>query len=275
MKKIPFVKMNGAGNDFIIVETLLGINPKKLTVCVCHRTSGVGADGLMIASSSKKADYRMRIINADGSEAEMCGNGARCMAAYLFATKKIKGHSLTLETLAGIIHAKKVNKLISVRLSDPKDLQQNIAVTINQRSLRLCSINTGVPHAICFVNDLEKINVDQLGRLIRFNRKFAPKGTNANFVEYLTDDFIAVRTYERGVEAETLACGTGSVACAIIAYLKMNPNVTTQKNASMRVKTKSGEVLRISFDLTAGKISNVWLTGSANFIAQGQLLINS
>lgn len=275
MKKIPFVKMSGAGNDFIIVETLSRMSLKKLAISVCHRTSGVGADGLMIAEPSKKADYRMRIINADGSEAEMCGNGARCMAAYLFATKHIKSNSLTLETLAGIIHAKKAGKLISVRLSDPKDLQKNIAVTINQCSLRLHSINTGVPHAGCFVHNLEKIDIDRLGRLIRFNKKFAPKGTNANFIEYLADDFIAVRTYERGVEAETLACGTGSVACAIIAYFKMNPSVTTQKNASMRVKTKSGEILKVSFDLVDSKISNVWLTGSANFIARGQLLINS
>lgn len=275
MKRISFTKMSGAGNDFIIIENPSHVNVKKLAITVCHRTSGVGADGLMIAGPSRKADYRMRIINADGSEAEMCGNGARCMAAYLFTTKKIKASTLTLETLAGVIPAKRTGKLISVNLSDPKDYRANVAVSVQQRPLRLSAVNTGVPHAVCFVHNLKNIDVNRLGHEIRFHQEFSPKGTNANFVEYINDNFIAVRTYERGVEAETLACGTGSVASAIIAYLKMNPDVTTQTNASMRVKTQSGEVLRITFDLARGKISNVWLTGSANFIAQGQLFINT
>ncbi len=267
--------MSGAGNDFIIIENFSGMNPKKLALSACHRTCGVGADGLMITGLSKRADYRMRIINADGSEAEMCGNGARCMAAYLFATKNIKGHSLTLETLAGIIHAKKVGKLISVRLSDPRNYQPNILEINKPIKLLLSSVNTGVPHVVSIVRNIGSIDVKGVGHDIRFNKHFSPAGTNVNFVEKIEDDFIAVRTYERGVEAETLACGTGSVASAIIAYLKINPNKMTQKNASMRVKTRSGEILKISFDLASGKVSNVWLTGSANFIAQGQLLINS
>jgi diaminopimelate epimerase len=251
------------------------MNIHKLAQKICHRTDGIGADGLMIVTASKKADYRMRIINADGSEAEMCGNGARCMAAYLFHQKKIKTQSLTMETLAGIIHAKKIKHLISVGLSDPKDYKPNVDVSIGSRILKLSFINTGVPHTVCFVEGLEQIDVQTIGRTIRYHDTFAPKGTNVNFIEQLGDDLISIRTYERGVEAETRACGTGSVAAAIIAYLKTNPQITTIKKAKMNVKTASTEILKISFDLKQGQILNVWLTGSANMIAQGNYLIKN
>ncbi|MFA6378822.1 MAG: diaminopimelate epimerase [Candidatus Omnitrophota bacterium] len=274
MTDIKFTKMCGAGNDFIVVEGPCSVDITKLALKSCHRTDGIGADGLIVIEPSKKANAKMRIINADGSEAEMCGNGARCMAAYLFKTKNIKKPSLTFETLAGIIHAKKEGKLISVGLSDPKDYTKNIALSINTRKLRLDYVNTGVPHAVCFVHGLSDIDVNTIGRLIRYHREFSPKGTNVNFVESIARNFIDVRTYERGVEAETRACGTGSVASAIIAYLKSNPNIDCKKNAVMSVKTRSGEVLKVTFDFCKDRISNVWLTGSAHFIAEGKLFLN-
>ena len=275
MKTIPFVKMSGAGNDFIIVEDLPSGDVRALAQKVCHRTDGIGADGLMIAGPSTKADFRMRIINADGSEAEMCGNGARCMAAYLFARKNIKKPSLTMETLAGIIQAKKKGHLISVGLSNPHDYRPSVDVPIGSRTLKLSFINTGVPHAVCFVEGLAAIDVAAIGRTIRYHEKFAPQGTNVNFIELLGDDLVAIRTYERGVEAETRACGTGSVAAAIVAHLKLNPQAASAKTAAMNVKTASGEVLKITFDLAHKKVSNVWLTGSANVIAQGTYVIKN
>lgn len=274
MKEILFTKMSGAGNDFIVVESPRGIKVKTLGRSACHRTDGIGADGLIVVGPSSKADYRMRIINADGSEAEMCGNGARCAAAYIFKNKTSR-NAIALETLAGIIHAKKVGKLICVGLSNPKDYTKNIAVSVNNRTLHLQFINTGVPHAVCFVNGLEKIDVNAIGRIIRYHKRFAPKGTNVNFVEQKSADLINIRTYERGVESETRACGTGSVASAIIAYLQSNPDVSSKRNAAMNVKTKNGEVLKIKFDFNKTKASNVQLTGSANFIAQGKFFLKS
>jgi diaminopimelate epimerase len=271
MKNITFTKMCGAGNDFIIIEGPCPVDVQKLALKVCHRTDGIGADGLIVIEPSKKANAKMRIINADGSEAEMCGNGARCMAAYLFKTKFIQKSSVTFETLAGIIHAKKSGKLISVGLSDPKDYTKNIVLAVNNRKLHLDYINTGVPHAVCFVSGLDGIDVNTIGHQIRYHRAFAPKGTNVNFVEQIGRNFIDVRTYERGVEAETRACGTGSVASAIVAYLKSNPMIDCKKDAAMSVKTRSGEVLKVTFAFCKDRISNVWLTGSARFIAEGKI----
>ncbi|MDP8264271.1 MAG: diaminopimelate epimerase [Candidatus Aceula lacicola] len=274
MKKVSFTKMCGAGNDFIIVNASAKLNAKSLAKKICHRTDGLGADGLVVLDKSKKTDYKMRIINPDGSEAEMCGNGARCMAAYILKTKKPTKKIFGMETKAGIVLAKKKEKLISVRLSDPKDYTEDISVLVNNRSIRLSYIDTGVPHVVCFVDGLAGIDVNTLGQKIRFSEKFQPRGTNVNFVEQISNSLIAVRTYERGVEAETRACGTGSVASAIVSLLKANPKLDSRKNASIKVKTKSGEVLSICFDLNEDQITNVWLTGSANFIAEGNFYIN-
>lgn len=211
----------------------------------------------------------MRIINADGSEAEMCGNGARCMAAYAFKTRFSRKKIISMETLAGIIQAQKTTGAITVELSNPKDYTENITLKINKRNLQVNYIDTGVPHVICFVEGLENIDVDSIGREIRLDEKFSPRGTNVNFVEQKTKNLVQVRTYERGVEAETRACGTGSVAAAIISFIKANPKIETRQNAKMSVKTSNGETLKISFNLSGDVIDNVKLSGSANFIAKG------
>ncbi len=273
MKSINFIKMCGAGNDFIVIDAKKNINYKKLAQQACHRTDGVGADGLIILDKSKKADYKMRIINADGSEAEMCGNGARCIAAYILKTRKPKKKLFSIETLAGIILAQKKKNLITVKLSNPNDYIDSLSIKIEGRPLHLSYIDSGVPHAVCFVSGLRNINVNAIGSKIRFHKTFSPRGTNVNFAEQIKKDLIGIRTYERGVEAETRACGTGSVACAIIAFLKLNPETKTKKNAAMRIKTKSGEILAVHFDIQDNNISNTWLTGNANFIAEGKFYL--
>lgn len=270
MKKINFTKMVGAGNDFIVIDAAPGLNYKKLAVQACDRTQGIGADGLLILDKSSKADYKMRIINSDGSEAEMCGNGARCIAAYVTRNKKPRKKMFTVETLAGIISATATGEVARVRLSAPTGYQADVPLTVNDRRMRVSYIDTGVPHAIVFVDGLDGIDVAGIGRDIRHHERFQPRGTNVNFVEQVNERLVSARTYERGVEDETKACGTGSVAAAIVAYRKANPSVNDKKTAGMNVRTASGEILEVKFDLTKGVVSNVWLKGSANFVAKGE-----
>ncbi len=272
MKNLTFTKMVGAGNDFIVVEDLHKLDPKKLALKMCDRTDGIGADGLLILGKSPKADYRMRIINSDGSEAEMCGNGARCLAVYIAKEKKPGKKTFSLDTLAGIVLGEAKNEIATVRLSDPKGYEPNISILVHDQKLDVSYIDTGVPHTIVFVDELEKIDVETIGRTIRFHERFAPRGTNVNFVEQINNNLVAVRTYERGVEDETKACGTGSVAAGIVGFLKANPGVQTIKKAKMNVRTKSGEVLEVSFQLLEGRIMNVWLKGSGKFIARGEYI---
>lgn len=270
MKKLNFTKMAGAGNDFIVIDAQPGINYTKLTKDVCDRTNGIGADGLLILDKSSKADYKMRIINADGSEAEMCGNGARCMAAYIVANRKPKKKLFTMDTLAGIVEGEAKGEVAVVHLSNPKDYKASVTIKVNDRDLHVSYVDTGVPHTIVFVDELSKIDVKALGEIIRYHDQFKPRGTNVNFVEQENEGLVSARTYERGVEDETKACGTGSVAAAIVSYLKANPGVKDKKGAKMNVRTTGGEILEVTFDLKAGAVSNVWLKGSARFIAKGE-----
>lgn len=270
-KNIDFIKMAGAGNDFIMIDAQKGMNYKSFTKKVCDRTNGIGADGVIVLDTSKKKqDYKMRIINADGSEAEMCGNGVRCLAAYIVKTKKPKKKLFSIETLAGEILGEAKGEVANVRLSDPIDHTANIALKINGRTLHAQYIDTGVPHAIVFVDDVENIDVKTIGETVRYHKAFKPRGTNVNFVSFDKKDLVNVRTYERGVEDETKACGTGSVAAALMAYLQSNLAPATKKAAKMRVRTRGGEILQVTFDLIDGRITDVWLKGSAKFICEGK-----
>ena len=272
-KTISFTKMAGAGNDFILVEARKGIDLKKLAVRACDRTNGLGADGLLVLDRSPKADFRMRIINADSSEAEMCGNGARCMAAYLVRQRKTKKKLFSMETVAGIILGEAKGEIARVRLSAPQDYRPHVPVEISGRALDAGYIDTGVPHAVIFVDALKSIDVAGIGCLVRHHPVFKPRGANVNFVEQVRRDLVDVRTYERGVEDETKACGTGSVAAAIITYLKANAPLSNRTGAKMKVRTQGGEILEVTFDLKDSTISNVWLKGSAKFIAKGEYYV--
>ena len=272
-KTISFVKMSGAGNDFLVLEAEKGRNYKKLAINSCDRTNGIGADGLLILDTSEKSDFKMRIINADGSEAEMCGNGARCMAAYIAANKKPHKKIFSMETLAGEILAKVEGETVQVRLSNPKDYRSDIPLEINSRVIHAHYIDTGVPHAVIYVEGLKKIDVAGIGRTVRYHKAFEPRGTNVDFIEQLEPGLVAVRTYERGVENETKACGTGAVASAIISYIKANPGHVNIKNGQMNVRTTSGEILNVSFDKNNDEFYNIWLTGSAKLIAKGEYFL--
>lgn len=263
--------MVGAGNDFIVIEARPDLDYVKFTRAACARQTGIGADGVLILDKSTASDYRMRIINADGSEAEMCGNGARCMAAYIAANDKPARPLFGMETLAGEILAEVQGDVVRVKLSDPKDYMPGINITVAGNKMTAHHIDTGVPHAVVFVEALQEVDANSLGRLIRNHPRFAPRGVNVNFVERAREGMVAVRTYERGVEAETLACGTGAVASALVSYMQLHPGIKEQQGASMRVLTASKEILEITFDLHKdGAIHNVWLKGTAKLIAKGE-----
>lgn len=260
--------MVASGNDFVVIDNRKNIikNAKAFAAKFCALHHGIGADGVLLFENSRKADFKMRIINSDGSEAEACGNGFRCIALY--AREKMGYPArFRFESMAGIIEAYVKKPLIRVQLVNPSQIRERSEVYVDGHRLHYSFLNTGVPHTVIFVEGLAKINVNSLGRSIRYHKDFSPRGTNVNFVELKGDHQIDVRTYERGVEAETLACGTGStasaVASALLGYAK----------PPVKVKTKGGEVLTINFKSDGGKISNVTLEGKACFVYEGKLIL--
>ena len=253
--------MVGSGNDFIVIKGKPAGNLAKLSRLLCDREYGIGADGLLLINQRKNADLAMRIFNADGSEAAMCGNGARCAA--LFNGKK----KARLFTAAGIINTAALGDKIRIQLTAPKSLKLEIPLKVNSRRIKVNFINTGVPHTVIFVNGIDAINVNYIGKSIRYHKKFAPAGTNVNFVEVKAADTIVIRTYERGVEGETLACGTGSTAAALIFALKNN------LNNLVKVQTQSGEILKVYFKRVNSKFQNVWLEGSARVVYKGECYV--
>lgn len=256
MKKIDFTKIVASGNDFVVAK-IKAKNLNSLAKQICNRKFGVGADGLLVLEKSRVADIRMRILNADGSEAEMCGNGARSIALYLGR------RSSSIETKAGIIKSEVNGENVKINLTDPRNVKLDIPIRIMNRNLKVNFIDTGVPHAIIFVEGLDEIHVARIGRAIRYHSKFYPRGTNADFVEVKDKDLISIRTYERGVEDETLACGTGAVASALIYSLK----VRTQNK--IRVQTQGKKTLKVYFDKAGQKFRNVWLEGKAKIVYKG------
>jgi len=267
MKKINFTKMVASGNDFIVIDRSVA-DLHSLARRVCERKTGIGSDGLLLIEKIKNKNFRMRIFNPDGSEAEMCGNGARCLAFYV--NKKFNLKNFNLHTKAGIIEAKVNKDVAKIKMSHPKDCQLDISISIQDRDLKVNYIDTGVPHAVVFVEGLNSIDAVNIGRQIRYHKKFLPRGTNVDFVEVNDKNFISVRTYERGVENETLACGTGVVASSLITFLKVFEDKTKPKNFIMKAKTLSTEILKVYFDYKNDKFFNVWLEGNVKIICKGE-----
>lgn len=268
MPKINFTKMVASGNDFVVIRlsSYPVIRLNVLAKKVCNRKYGIGADGMLLLEKSRSADIRMRIFNADGSEAGMCGNGARCVALYLSTEYRVQSTELKIETKAGIIAAKVNGDIVKIGLTDPKNMKLDIPIKVNNRLLRVNFINTGVPHSVIFSEGLDKIDVFNLGRTIRFHKEFQPAGTNVDFIELAGANKLDIRTYERGVEDETLACGTGTVAAALITGCKLR---ATGYN-KIGVRTKSGEVLKVYFYKTDNRFTDVWLEGRVKIVYKGE-----
>lgn len=260
--------MNGSGNDFLLIDNRRGfLDAGRLgdfVPRVCARKISVGADGVILIEESARANFRWRFFNADGSEAEMCGNGGRCAARFA-VLKGIAPPRLSFETLAGIIEAEVWGRRVKLQMPRPFGLKLDLAVAVDGVDHALHFINTGVPHAVEIVPEVDRIEVRELGRKIRFHDRFQPAGTNANFIQVLDRHHLQVRTYERGVEDETLACGTGSVAAALVAAAKglADPPVD--------VRTRSGELLKIHFQGREKEFDRVFLEGDTCLVYEAQL----
>jgi diaminopimelate epimerase len=264
---LRFTKMNGAGNDFVLLDNRAG--KLQLTseevVRICDRHRGVGADGVLVLENAVDgADFRMRYYNRDGGEAEMCGNGARCFARFAQMVTGAK-EGLSFETPAGVIGAKLSDNLVSLQMSAPTDLRLRLEISAGDQNVKGHFINTGVPHVVVPVADIEKVDVQKSGSALRNHHLFSPKGANANFMEKRGRRRIAIRTFERGVENETLACGTGVVASALIFA------ATENVDGPIGVLVRGGSELTVGFKREGERFSNVTLTGPADFVFEGTI----
>jgi diaminopimelate epimerase len=258
---IEFAKLSAAGNDFILIdnrkEIISSADYQNIAKKLCDRRYAVGADGLILIESSNTVDFKMKYFNSDGSHASMCGNGGRAIARFAYQIGAAKD-DMVFETDAGIVKAKIVGEnIVRLNLYAPKDLKQNIKLKIENKECVVDFINTGVPHAVLFVDDAENTEVFKYGKIIRNLPEFAPDGTNVNFVQKTKDNTIIVRTYERGVEDETLACGTGIIASSILSVLK------GLVKSPVNIIARGGDKLRVSFNNENGKIDGVVLEGPA------------
>ncbi len=267
---IPFTKMSGTGNDFIIIDHrrpfLAAEAMPEFARLVCRHKFSAGADGLILIEEDEDpaVNFRWQFFNADGSRAEMCGNGARCAARYAYRAG-IAPSDMRFRTMAGVIAAEIVGSGVKIRLTPPTNLQMARAINLGPVEQTVYSVNTGVPHCVSLVADLAQVPVAEWGRLIRYHELYQPAGTNANFVQIM-DDGLHVRTYERGVEGETMACGTGAVASALIAV------AIGRATSPVRVTTSGGEQLVIHLEEQQGEQAGaVYLEGPAKFIYDGQL----
>ncbi len=262
------MKMSGSGNDFILIDHRKPIvevgRMAEFVRKVCQRRISVGADGVIFIEPSVKAGFRWRFFNADGSIAEMCGNGGRCAARFAYL-KGITGPSLTFETLAGILSAQVDGKRVKLEMTKPHSLKLDEPLSILGQPTLLSSINTGVPHVVQFVESLEEVDVIERGRAIRYHPHYAPAGTNANFVRLEGKSQLSIRTYERGVEDETLACGTGTVASALIAALK------GMVTSPVSVKTRGGETLTVDFEIEGQEVKRVFFEGEVHIIYEAEM----
>ncbi len=274
---IKFLKMQGTGNDFIYIDALKQTiaKPESLAVKMCDRHYGIGADGLILILKSNKADFKMRIFNSDGSEAEMCGNGIRCFAKYVYDNGLISKKNITVETLAGIqalqlfLKNKKVDK-VTVDMGEPILLRERIpmlgdpGMVIDEilqlddgAKFNITSVSMGNPHVVIFVEDIENFPVEKYGRMIE-NHSLFPKRTNVEFVKVVNDGDVIQRTWERGA-GETFSCGTGALAVTVACILNKK---TSRK---IKIQLTGGELLT-QWD---EKDNHVYLTGPAVEVFSG------
>ncbi len=286
MKKIPFMKVSGAGNDFIVVDNRdRVIDPKKMSAFVagvCRRHLSIGGDGLIFLEKSRKYDFRWRFYNNDGGEADFCGNGARCVARFAYL-KKIAPKAMQFEGATGVVEAEVDGEQVTVKVPEPSDVRLRIRLAIPMHRRRRSdppapssvshegtmleghAINTGVPHFVYFVQDTATAEVIGIGRPIRYHETFKPAGTNVNFAQVVDRHTVKIRTYERGVEDETLACGSGALASALLAAL------VHKVESPITVIPLSRMPLRVAFKQNGERFTNLTLTGEARAVYEGQM----
>jgi len=266
--EINFWKLNGSGNDFIIIDNRANLFKCNQYVdfvkAVCRRKESLGADGVIFVENHPEYDFAWRFFNSDGSEAEMCGNGSRCVARFAYLNG-IALKDMVFLTKAGPIKASVEGRRVKVLLPTPTGHKTGISILRDGAELKMDFINTGVPHVVIFSKDVEAVPVVEIGRFVRYHTLFQPSGTNVNFVQMVGPKEIKVRTYERGVEDETLACGTGSVASALICAHRNN------LSSPVSVITRGGELLKVFFERNEGGFKEVYLEGDTTLVCSGVL----
>lgn len=269
--KINFLKVEAAGNDFILIDNFdkkYNIDFAELARVISDRHRGIGADGLLIFEKSDIADFKMRYLNADGSESGMCGNGGRCIAGY--AAIILRKTNLIFEALDFVYNAEVNSDYVTLFMKEPKIILNNVNIKIDNFSFPINFIDTGAPHAIVFIEEapelglnLSDIDVIKIGGKIRFHEKFQPSGTNVDFVQKVSNSTFKIRTYERGVENETLSCGTGTVASAILGSEKYHIN------PPIKIISLSNEILTVNFLKKENNYHQVSLGGNIHFVFSG------
>ncbi len=269
MDALRFAKMSGAGNDFIVIDNRRTPAPAVTAEEIrrlCARRHAVGADGLMLLEDSAAADFAMRYFNADGSAAAMCGNGGRCIARFAVLLGLVpEAQEMEFATPAGAYRARVEGKQVQLQLPPPAAWRQDIRFELPAGERSADYMETGVPHVVLFTPDADAEDVSGLGRAIRFHARLQPAGANVNFCQVLDEHRLRLRTYERGVEGETLACGTGAAAAALLAARRdlVRPPVSVQ--------TRGGEWLELSFQLRNGEFHEIRQRGEARLIYWGEL----
>ncbi|MBM4165958.1 MAG: diaminopimelate epimerase [Ignavibacteria bacterium] len=278
-KQISFTKLTGAGNDFILIDNRgeeISLPWDILAKKLCDRNFGIGADGLLIVEHSNDSDFEMKYFNSDGSYGGMCGNGGRCIAHYYFLTKKRKKKTY-FRALGETYIALKKSQTISIKMKDVFVMPSTLSLRINSHILPAYFLDVGSPHAIIFYEDFQKfvskkfsfhsLPVEELGKSVRENKTIFPLGTNVDFVQKKSNNTIKIRVYERGVEAETLACGTGAVASALVTSWKFNMSST------VTIIPKSNQKLYVSYSKKVNTFKNIWLEGNAQMVFQGSIFV--
>lgn len=267
-----FVKYVGSGNDFILFDNRKKEFPTSSTIIrsLCHRQKGIGADGVILLENSTKenANHRFRIFNSDGSEAEMCGNGMRCFIKWL-GDLGLSSDCYQIETMQSILNVKKMGNLICIDMGSPRNIKWDISLRFDNQFLRLHALNTGVPHVVVFVDNLDQINLSTLGPYIRHYSLFTPQGTNVTVAQKKEGNKLKIRTYERGVEGETFGCGTGATAAALAAAKK------NHMESPICVETYLGDEVSIAFNHDNHEFRDVTLTGSAEHIFSGKIFLST
>ena len=267
-REVPITKMVGTGNDFILIDNrteLLRGDVSPFIKTICSRRVSVGADGVLFLEKSDRADFKMRYFNADGGQAEFCGNGARCIALYAFLNG-IAGKKMSIESETGFRKAWVNERGVTIDMPNPTDVKLHVSLC-GERDRAHC-ITVGVPHVVMFVDSVSEVDVVDEGRRVRGMEAFQPQGTNVNFVQVLDSSELKVRTYERGVEDETYSCGTGVCASAVIAHF------VHHVHAPVNVFTQTGETLIVSFNSQGNEVTGCTLTGAARVVYRGILHVD-
>jgi diaminopimelate epimerase len=261
--------MSGSGNDFAVFDNRnrrIKGDLGEFVRQVCKRRVGIGADGVLLIERDSDCDFFMRYLNADGSEVEMCGNGGRCAALFAHS-KGIAGPQMRFRSNDGIHEARVEGDSVKLRMREPVRVDLEVPLVLTGRELSASFANTGVPHVVVLVEDVEKVDVVELGREIRYLPAFQPEGTNVDFAQTAANRRIKVRTYERGVEDETLACGTGCVAAALVVSFKRG------LSSPIDCITAGGEVLGVRFRRRGNAVSQIFLEGRAVAVYEGKLTL--